>query len=82
MTSALLLLQNARQIYKEICNKYPALPFSTRSLEIQGGPARMGLVECVQHGLLVPFPVLHAKSGELVAQIKSTVLLMPNGSDR
>ena len=42
----------------------------------------MGLVECVQHGLLVPFPVLHAKSGELVAQIKSTVLLMPNGSDR
>eukprot|EP00891_Asterochloris_glomerata_P003654 jgi/Astpho2/3654/Aster-07856 len=78
----LLLLQNARQVYKEICNKYPALPFSTRSLDIQGGPARMGLVECVQHSLLVPFPVLHAKSGELVAQIKSTVLLMPNGSDR
>ena len=43
---------------------------------------RLGLVECVNHGLLQPYPVLHEKAGELVAQIKGTVLLMPNGNDR
>jgi len=32
--------------------------------------------------LLHPYPVMYEKSGELVAQFKTTVLLMPNGSDR
>ena len=41
-----------------------------------------GLVECTNHGLLHAYPVLHEKAGELVAQAKATVLLMPNGSDR
>ena len=43
---------------------------------------RLGLVECLGHGLLHAYPVLHEKPGELVAQVKGTVLLMPNGSDR
>lgn len=42
----------------------------------------MGIKECLNHGLLHPYPVLYEKSGELVAQFKATVLLMPNGSDR
>ena len=41
-----------------------------------------GLVECTNHGLLHAYPVLYEKSGELVAQAKATVLLLPNGSDR
>nr|TKS13354.1 proliferation-associated protein 2G4-like [Populus alba] len=44
--------------------------------------ARLGLVECVNHDLLQPYPVLHEKPGDYVAHIKFTVLLMPNGSDR
>nr|GEZ24408.1 ERBB-3 binding protein 1 [Tanacetum cinerariifolium] len=44
--------------------------------------ARLGLVECVNHELLQPYPVLHEKPGDFVAHIKFTVLLMPNGSDR
>ncbi|XP_074304818.1 ERBB-3 BINDING PROTEIN 1-like isoform X2 [Silene latifolia] len=44
--------------------------------------ARLGLVECVTHDLLHPYPVLHEKNGEFVAHIKFTVLLMPNRSDR
>ncbi|KAG9142529.1 hypothetical protein Leryth_011628 [Lithospermum erythrorhizon] len=44
--------------------------------------ARLGLVECVNHELLQPYPVLHEKPGDLVAHINSTVLLMPNGLDR
>lgn len=41
----------------------------------------LGLKECLNHSLLHAYPVLHEKTGELVAQIKGTVLLMPNGSD-
>ncbi|KAG5550588.1 hypothetical protein RHGRI_015514 [Rhododendron griersonianum] len=44
--------------------------------------ARLGLLECVNHDLLQPYPVLHEKPGDCVAHIKFTVLLMPNGSDR
>jgi curved DNA binding protein len=77
-----LKLKAARQIFKEISDRFPALPFTTRALPTQGGAARLGLTECVGHGLLQPYPVLYEKAGELVAQLKSTVLLMPNGSDR
>ncbi|AQK85441.1 ERBB-3 BINDING PROTEIN 1 [Zea mays] len=36
----------------------------------------------MNHELLQPYPVLHEKPGDLVAHIKFTVLLMPNGSDK
>ena len=39
----------------------------------------MGVVECAKHMVVEPFPVLYEKDGEVVAQIKSTVLMMPNG---
>jgi len=35
--------------------------------------ARQGLVECVQHELLHPYPILTEKKGELVAQFKYTI---------
>ncbi|KAI7750608.1 hypothetical protein M8C21_010141 [Ambrosia artemisiifolia] len=54
--------------------------FGDRALEEKR--ARFGLVECVNHELLQPYPVLHEKPGDFVAHIKFTVLLMPNGSDR
>lgn len=41
--------------------------------------AKMGVVECAKHMVVEPFPVLYEKDGEVVAQIKSTVLMMPNG---
>ncbi|KAK3007018.1 hypothetical protein RJ639_016215 [Escallonia herrerae] len=60
-------------------NKYFAL--FLRALEEKR--ARLGLLECVNHDLLQPYPVLYEKPGsDLVAHIKFTVLLMPNGSDR
>ena len=39
----------------------------------------MGVTECARHELLSAYPVLYEKDGEFVAQIKYTVLLMPNG---
>jgi methionyl aminopeptidase len=41
----------------------------------------LALKECLGHGLLHAYPVLYEKPGELTAQIKGTVLLMPSGSD-
>lgn len=75
-----LKMKASRFIFSEISQKYPIMPFSARALEEKR--ARLGLVECVNHDLLQPYPVLHEKPGDLVAHIKFTVLLMPNGSDR
>ncbi|KAL6519475.1 ERBB-3 BINDING PROTEIN 1 [Orobanche gracilis] len=75
-----LKMKASRFIFSEISQKFPIMPFSVRALEDKR--ARFGLVECVNHDLLQPYPVLHEKPGDLVAHIKFTVLLMPNGSDR
>lgn len=75
-----LKMKSSRFIFSEISQKFPIMPFTARALEEKR--ARLGLVECVNHDLLQPYPVLYEKPGDLVAHIKFTVLLMPNGSDR
>ena len=75
-----LKLAASRAVFSEIIKKYPSMPFTLRNLEAKN--ARLGLVECVNHDLLQPYPVLHEKASALVAHFKATVLLMPNGSDR
>lgn len=72
----------ARSVFTEIQRRFPTTPFCIRSLSGKAGEIRLGLTECLSHGLLTPYPVLHEKRDALVAQIKSTVLLMPNGTDR
>ncbi|KAI3676280.1 hypothetical protein L1987_85885 [Smallanthus sonchifolius] len=75
-----LKMKASRFIFSEISQNFPIMPFSARALDEKR--ARLGLVECVNHELLQPYPVLHEKPGDFVAHIKFTVLLMPNGSDR
>lgn len=75
-----LKMKASRFIFSEISQKFPIMPFTARALEEKR--ARLGLVECMNHDLLQPYPVLHEKPGDFVAHIKFTVLLMPNGSDR
>ncbi|CAL5335181.1 unnamed protein product [Camellia sinensis] len=75
-----LKMKTSRFIFSEISQKFPIMPFTARALEEKR--ARLGLVECVNHDLLQPYPVLHEKPGDYCAHIKFTVLLMPNGSDR
>merc|ERR1712078_858989 len=43
--------------------------------------ARLGINECIHHGLLTPYPSLHEYSGK-VAHFKCTVLLLPSGTSR
>ncbi|KHN18039.1 Proliferation-associated protein 2G4 [Glycine soja] len=57
-----LKMKASRFIFSEISQKFPIMPFSARALEEKR--ARLGLVECVNHELLQPYPVLHEKPGK------------------
>eukprot|EP01067_Filipodium_phascolosomae_P007754 Filipodium_phascolosomae@DN634_c0_g1_i1.p1 len=57
---------------------YPTMPFTGRSFEDKS-QWKMGVYECMRHQLLNPYPVLREKAGELVAQFKCTILVLPTG---
>ncbi|KAK9856788.1 hypothetical protein WJX84_003810 [Apatococcus fuscideae] len=75
-----LKMAASRQVFSEINKNYPTMPFSTRVLDARN--CRLGMVECLNHGLLHPYPVMHERAGAVIVQLKATVLLMPNGSDK
>jgi hypothetical protein len=52
-----------------------------RALEDEN-KGRLGIKECVEHGLVTPYDVLYEKEGEVVAQLKFAVLLLPSGPSR
>ena len=68
-----LKLKASRQVLSEVNKKSPYMPFTLRALEgtddLSMGSLRLGLVECLSHGLMHPYPVLHEKPGELTAQV-------------
>ena len=59
-----LKMKASRAIFSEINSKFPTMPFTLRAL--QADHARFGIVECLGHDLLHPYPVLHEKATELV----------------
>ncbi len=75
-----LKMKASRAVFSEVSKRFSTMPFALRALATPG--ARLGVIECVNHYLLQAYPVLHERAGERVAQLKTTVLLMPNGSDR
>lgn len=75
-----LKVQASRQVLAEVDKKFPTLPFSMRYMS-DVRKARLGIQECVAHGLLTPYPSLHEHSGT-VAHFKCTVLLLPSGTAR
>lgn len=74
-----LKMKASRAVLSDVDKKFGVMPFTLRYFEDEV-KAKMGLKECVNHKLIEPFPVLHEKDGELVAQFKFTVLLMPTRS--
>lgn len=74
-------MKASRALFSDIEKKFGNMPFTLRSLENEQ-KARLGVAECVKHRLLEPYNVLYDKEGELVAQFKFTVLLMPSGSHK
>lgn len=73
-----LKMKASRMFYSEVSKNFNMMPFTLRALEDEK-KARLGVGECVNHELMIPYPVLYEKDGECVAQFKFTVLLMPNG---
>ena len=76
----LLKVKAARQVLAEVDKKYPTMPFTMRHLS-DLRTAKLGINECIGHGLLTPYPSLHDYSGK-VAHFKCTVLLLPSGTSR
>merc|ERR1711972_348124 len=77
----MLKTQKARQFISEVNRRFPALPFSLRSIEDEQ-VARVGVSEAKRHELLEEYPVLKEREREFVAQFKFTVLLLPGGTKK
>lgn len=69
-----LKLKQSRQFFNDVLNRYPSFPFSLNSFE-DDTTAKLGIKECQQHELVIPYPVLAEKPGSLVAQFKITVMI-------
>lgn len=76
-----LKMRASRNVLSDVDKKFGVMPFTLRYFDDEV-KAKMGLKECVNHKLIEPFPVLHEKEGELVAQFKFTILLLPTRSHK
>ena len=77
-----LKMKASRSVFNEVNQRFPTLPFSISNLNLEERTGRMGVVECVKHDLLHPYPVLYEKAGDHVVHVKFTVLLLPSGTSR
>ena len=68
-----LKLQAARDVLSTINQKFQNFPFSVRHLDQKRG--RIGLQECLRNEVVSAYPVLFEKENEVVAHVKSTILL-------
>jgi methionine aminopeptidase len=66
--------KSARNLFNEIIDKFPSMCFTLRAFEDEIS-AKLGLRECLEHDVLVPYPVMVEKSGEYVANFKFTVMI-------
>jgi len=60
-------MKASRAVFSEINKKFPTMPFAARLLGGEGegeAKSRLGLVECLNHELLHPYPVLWEKAGD------------------
>ena len=61
-----LKMKSARAFFVEVNKRFPTLPFSIRAMADQTA-AKVGVRECLNHDMLIPYPVLTEKPGEFVA---------------
>ena len=69
-----LKVKQSRQFINEVLNKYPSFCFSLNAFEDELS-AKLGVKECVQHDMLVPYPVMTEKPGQFVAVFRTTVMI-------
>jgi curved DNA binding protein len=80
----LLKMATSRKVFSEIARKAGAFPFSIGSiLPVEELPrARMGVQECVTHGLVAPFEVQYDAAGSLTAGVFFTIATNDKGAIR
>lgn len=71
--------KSARAFFSEVNKKYPTLPFSIRAFE-DSTAAKIGVKEASAHNLLTAYPVFIEKPGEIVAQFKCTIAILPRST--
>merc|ERR1712203_698208 len=71
----------ARQFISEVSRRFPALPFTLRTIEDEQ-VARVGISEARRHELLEEYPPFREKEGQCVAKFKFTLLLLPGGTKK
>lgn len=57
-----LRMQSSRKTFAEISRKFGYMPFNVTAFEDEK-KARMGIVECVKHELLLPYEVMEEREG-------------------
>jgi len=75
-----LKMKVSREIFSKITTDHPTLPFTLRQYE--DSRARLGMKECMEHDLFHTYPVLEEKDGDLVAQMKFTLMITEEGTQR
>ena len=73
-----LKMKASRWLLSTAMAKSPATPFTLRAMG-DDRQARLGVTECVKHGVFHDYPVLAEDEGEVVAHVKFTVLITGNG---
>ncbi|KAI0983939.1 hypothetical protein GJ496_010890 [Pomphorhynchus laevis] len=74
-----LKIKASRTFLHEVDKRFGNMPFSLRAIDNETN-ARLGVTECVNHGIMDTYPVLIEKEGEFVARFKTTLLLLASGS--
>jgi len=74
-----LKLAKSRAFFVEMDRRFPTLPFSIRGFKDQIG-AKVAVKECSDHDLLIAYPVLQEKPGEIVAQFFKTIAVLPRST--
>ena len=73
-----LKMKASRETLSKVTSEHGFMTFSLRSFENETR-TRLGLKENVSHEVIQQHPVMQEKSGEIVAQFKYTVLVLPTG---
>uniref|UniRef100_A0A0N4ZAK6 Peptidase_M24 domain-containing protein n=1 Tax=Parastrongyloides trichosuri TaxID=131310 RepID=A0A0N4ZAK6_PARTI len=73
-----LKLKNSRAFYTEANTKFGTMPFTLRAMDDEA-KARVGVLECTNHGIMEPHHVMYEKDGEVVVQFKCTIFILPGG---
>uniref|UniRef100_A0A0K0FEK4 Proliferation-associated protein 2G4 (inferred by orthology to a human protein) n=1 Tax=Strongyloides venezuelensis TaxID=75913 RepID=A0A0K0FEK4_STRVS len=73
-----LKMKNSRAFYSEANSKFGSMPFTIRAMDDEV-KARVGVLECTNHGIMEPHHVMYEKDGEFVVQFKYTVFILPGG---